>query len=352
MAHTATKSLQIVIDAANSGKPLLTILSRMIDFDRLHMLEPVLPFRADNVIGSELQIFAAVPEAQQNSPVLNIGSAAKTVELWSKLPPVFRMQGIYHPKIESEILVTVYSKSSRLVDPFIVARNVNKRKSLSVLGYGLWRWNMLSDDGTGTEQILNKFLSNATRWLTTLEDERRIRIQPVKHSFTTQDAIEFSAQVYDDNFQPVDNAQVEVYTRIGSETNYLILNALGNGQYQGAYDHLHEGDFKFTATVAVNGTAIGSDQGSFSIGGSNAEFLETQMNRSMLRQIAAQTGGRYYDSNRIDSLNYDIVTMPFYKSRDMIKSAEIEMWNSRWMLGVIILVFVLEWFLRKKYGML
>jgi len=348
-SRSSSQSFQAVLDAE---KPLLTVLSRTMNFDKLRTLDPVLPFSAGNVDGNELQVFANVPEAQRNNPILKIDNTATSLEVWSKLPPVFQPKGIFRAKVESEILATVRYQSTPLNDPFIVARNVNKKKSVSVLGYGLWRWNMLSSSGSGTEKVLESFLGNAIRWLTTQEDARRIVVQPSKHIFTTQDAVEFTAQVYDDSFQPLDDAQIEVRVHHGNEMSPLVMNPLGSGQYQGVYDRLSEGEYKFTATVKVNGTLIGEDHGTFSVGGFNAEYLETRMNKPLLQQIAAQTGGQYYESNELSSLLHDVTSLPNFKPRDVSKSVEIEIWNSRWMLALVIFVFALEWFLRKRNGML
>jgi len=348
-SRSSSQSSQAVSDAE---KPLLTVLSRTMNFDKLRTLDPVLPFNAENIDGNELQVFANVPEAQRNNPILKIDNAANSLDVWSKLPPVFQPKGIFRAKVESEILATVRFQSAPLNDPFIVARNVNKKKSVSVLGYGLWRWNMLSSSGSGTEKVLESFLGNAIRWLTTQEDARRIVVQSSKHIFTTQDAVEFTAQVYDDSFQPLDDAQIEVRVHHGNEMSPLVLNPLGSGQYQGVYDRLSEGEYKFVATVKVNGTHIGEDQGTFSVGGFNAEYLETRMNKPLLQQIAAQTGGRYYENNDLSLLLRDVTSLPNFTPRDVSKSAEIEIWNSRWMLAFVIFVFALEWFLRKRNGML
>ena len=350
--HSNSRTLQMVLDAASVEQPFLIILSRTIDFGKLHTLDPLLPFTVESVASNELQVFATVPETQRNNPILKISTSSNTVEVWSKLPPVFHQQGNFRSKIESEVLATVRLQSIQLADPFIVARKVNKNKSLAVLGYGLWRWNMLSDAGSGADQMLAHFVGNAIHWLTTQEDSRRIRVQSSKHVYTTQDAVEFTAQVYDDNYQPRDNAQIEVHVQNESETSSIVLNSLGSGQYQGEFESLRESEYKFTATVMVNGAAIGSDQGTFSVGGLNAEFIETRMNKSLLQQIAAQTGGRYYDSGNFESFSHDVTMMPSFKPRDISKSAEIEIWNSRWMLALVVFIFALEWLLRKRNGML
>ena len=348
-SRSSSQSSQVVLDAE---KPLLTLLSRTMNFDKLQTLDPILPFSAGSVDGNELQVFANIPERQRNNPILKIGNAANSLDVWSKLPPVFQPKGIFRAKVESEILATVRFQSVLLNDPFIIIRNVNRKKSVSVLGYGLWRWSMLSSSGSGTEKVLEGFLGNTIRWLTTQEDARRIVVQPSKHIFTTQDAVEFTAQVYDDSFQPLDDAQIEVRVQRGNEMSPLVLNPLNSGQYQGVYDRLSEGEYKFEATVKVNSTLIGEDQGAFSVGGFNAEYLETRMNMPLLQQIAAQTGGQYYESNEISSLLHDVTSLPNFKPRDVSKSAEIEIWNSRWMLALVIFVFALEWFLRKRNGML
>jgi hypothetical protein len=44
--------------------------------------------------------------------------------------------------------------------------------------------------------------------------------------------------------------------------------------------------------------------------------------------------------------------MQNFKPRDVSKSVDVEIWNSRWILALIISVFTLEWFLRKRNGML
>jgi hypothetical protein len=211
---------------------------------------------------------------------------------------------------------------------------------------------MLSDAGSGTDQMLEHFIGNSVRWLTTQEDSRKIRVQSSKHIYTTMDAVEFTAQVYDDNYQPLEDAQVEVKVQNGSESNSIVLNALGSGQYQGEVESLREGDYTFAATVLANGVTIGSDHGTFSIGGLNAEFLETRMNKSLLQQLAAQTGGRYYDSDNFNSLAQDVTLLPNFKPREVNTSAKIEIWNSRWMLALVTIIFALEWFLRKRIGML
>ncbi len=350
--NSSLLTMQMVLDAVDMHKPIMIILSRNIDYNKLKLLNSVLPFTIENTSALENQIFVEIIEAQSNHSIIKIGDTFNTVETWSKLPPIFRLQGIYRSKIESQILATTRMQSVKTSEPLIVANNALNKKSVAILGYGIWRWNMLSEEISGSQLVLANFLNNSLRWLTTIEDSRRVRVQPVKPIFTTQDAVEFIAQVYDENFQPIDNAQIEIKAQRHNDVSMLSLNSLGSGQYYNAYEQLSEGEYKYTATVMADGREIGTDQGVFSIGGLNVEFIETRMNKSLLRQIALQSGGKYYNSEEVNKIVADISSLPNFISQETTKSSEIEIWNSRWMILLIILLFALEWFLRKRYGLL
>ena len=89
--RSSSHSMQIILDAANSDKPFLIILSRTIDFSKLHTLDPVLPFSVENAASNELQVFVAVPETQRNNPILKISNSASTcgimVQTSACIPP-------------------------------------------------------------------------------------------------------------------------------------------------------------------------------------------------------------------------------------------------------------------------
>lgn len=349
-ATTSRSSLSLVQQAVDGSKPFLFVLSRTIDFDKLHSLEAALPFVIGETTTNEYQTFIAIPDPQRGNSILRLTKGS--IDGWSKLAPAFRIQSVFRAKPESEILGTVRIQSVSTADPFFVTRNVNHKKSFAVLGYGLWRWKMYSEPGSGTENLLDEFLSNTVRWLTTREDDRRFKVQPVKSAFGGQEPIEFTGQVYDQNYQPIDNTTIQVTISHGKETTEITLNPLGNGQYDGVVDHLNEGDYSFTAKEIQNGKQVADDKGTFSVGGLNIEFLNTRMNKVLLQQIAARTGGKYYDTDVLGTLPRDISALPNFKSHELTNQREFDLWNSQWALTLIIVLLAMEWFIRKRNGMI
>lgn len=350
--HSSPSILRLVSNAVQSGKPFLLLLSRTSNFTNLQILEPLLPFSVQNVTGNELQVFVSIPGDESINPILKVGDREKAGDVWLQLPPIFQLQGSYRPKPESEILATARLQSVPLNSPLIISRNIGGKKALAVLGYGVWRWQMMSDAGSAAAQVPSNFVGNAIRWLTTREDMRRIRIAPSRESFTSQDPIEFVAQIYDENYEPVDNAQVEVRAGRHGESTAVTLEALGNGQYQGTIDHLSEGEYTFDGRAMLEGKELGSDRGTFSVGGLQSEYIDTRMNKQLLEQIAEHTGGRYFDPDNIGMLAKVIGSLPNFKSKELSTATEYELWNSRWMLALVISLFAIEWFTRKRSGML
>ncbi|HEX9614812.1 MAG TPA: carboxypeptidase-like regulatory domain-containing protein, partial [Bacteroidota bacterium] len=235
-------------------------------------------------------------------------------------------------------------------EPMLLSRNVSGKKSIAFLGYGLWRWTMLADPSAAG--ILDAWMNTCMRWLSTRDDDRRIRISPVKEVFTGGEQVEFSGQVYDETLQPVEGAQVSVTVKSGRHIAGFTMKDLGNGQYDGQLQGLEEGDYTYEATVQKDGSLIGRVNGSLSVGESNAEFLETKANHLLLRQLATRTGGRFYSKEDLDEVSRDVGSLPGHRSIEVVRTTEFALWNLPASLLVVVLLFSLEWFLRKAKGML
>ncbi len=344
--------ISTVAGALNSGKPVLSILSRGVDFGKLRVLETALPFTIMSSSADEFQAFMAVPETQRTNAIMKLTGKSEGFERWAKLPPIFKAQLSVRTKPESEVLATTRIQNTVMSEPFLLSRSLNGRKSLALLGYGVWRWKLLADAGSGGETVLDEFLSGAVRWLTTREDEKQVRIQPARQMFSTQEAVEFTGQVYDQSFQPIENAQVNVSVQRGRQSNELTLSPVGNGRYEGSLSILEEGDYTYTARVAAGNKLLAEQRGTFSVGGFNAEFLETRLNRTLLQTLATRTGGKYYDLASMDAFPDDLKNLANFQPHELVRSHEIQLWNIAWILGLIVSTFAAEWFLRKRSGML
>jgi len=175
---------------------------------------------------------------------------------------------------------------------------------------------------------------------------------PLKEVFTTAEPVEMAGQVYDEQLHPEDDAEVIVELERGKDKTRFSLNAVGNGRYEGSLDGLPEGDYAFSGKATAGGTVLGEDRGKFSIGQVNVEFLQTRMNKQLLEQLAFQTAGKYYDIDAAEGLSHDLASAVKLEPKEIVNTSEIELWNWKYLAAIIIVLFAVEWFLRKRSGML
>jgi hypothetical protein len=292
-----------------------------------------------------------VPERASTNPLITLEGTTGAAG-WGQLPPVYATQTVFKAKGEAEILASAKFQNVPLNEPLILTRNIGGQKSFAVTGYGLWRWRLLTQGNRETERLLPLLCSNVVRWLTTEEQNKPVRITPVQEAFTTAEPVEFTGQVYDDQLRPVDNAEIPVTVTRGSENYRLLLTPMGNGRYEGSVDALPEGDYTFAGSASAGGNEIGKDNGKFSVGQVNLEFLETTPDIPLLGQIAFHTGGKLYLNGDVASFPDDLKKAAHLTSRDQTDTHETELWNSRYAAALIILLLAAEWFLRKRHGMI
>ena len=331
--------------------PLLFINGKNVDPGKLQMLEPVLPFAWTSPGSGEVMVGCVVDEREKHSPLVELEEQSST-DTWQRLPPIFKTQTTYHAKPESEVLAWATIQNIVLREPLALLRNVGRQKSFAITGYGLWRWQLLAQGGAETTPFFKLLLSNVVRWLTTREDEKNVRVVPVKEAFISSEAIAFTGQVYDAELRPLDNAEVRVDLRRAGENLDLPLRGIGNGMYEGSLDGLGEGDYTYEARASFEGRELGVDKGRFSVGQGNAEFLETKLDKQMLEQMAFRTGGKYYDIGETDNLDHDISSEVTFSSKELVHTGELELWNWKYLSIVIVILFAAEWFMRKRSGML
>jgi hypothetical protein len=331
------------------GKPLLIALSRSIDDTKLHILDSSLPFTLNPGSSGEISVFVQVPDKERVHPLMNLNGSPN---LWDGLPPVYMAGTALHAKPGAEILGLAKVQGIPLNEPILLCQNVAGVKSVAVLGYGIWRWKLLTQTSDPSKDVLQLFLSNAIRWLTTREESKPVRISATKEVFTGGEPVEFSAQVYDKAYMPIDAAEVRVIVTRGNERSETVLAPIGNGRYEGRLEGLGEGEYQLSGTATLDSEQLGEDKGRFSVGAREIEFQQTQMNKPLLEQLAYRSGGKYLNPQEIARLPEELERSAKFTPKETTRASEFELWSLPTILILIIFFFGVEWFLRKRAGLL
>lgn len=356
----------------SESRSLLFIPSRQLDLEKLKQLEAALPFTIPTSRAStnEIKVSVHVPTDKRSNPIIRSGSLPEEIPLdWEKLAPLVKTEASFQPRSESEVLAEATIQGVKLGQPLIISRKVGKARQIAFTGYGLWQWKLTSfgrerafqalsrtvDTAGVKESALEVFLGNATRWLVSREEDKRVKIAPVRKLYDAGERIEFAAQVYDESFLPVDGAIVTA--RITGATLpqpiEITLEPRSGGRYATTLPQgLQAGDYAYSGEAKRDGKALGSDGGRFNVGEYSAEFAEPRMRADVLHELADRTGGKFYTTDNADKILDDIRAHPRFQAREVEDRSDFEGRNAWPLLALAVLFFSIEWFIRKRVGML
>jgi len=330
-----------------------------VDMASLWQLRSVLPLAAAPAMAGE-RLVSLQPELAASSHPLT--RFAETPEdnrrVWQELPPIFCNLINLQPLAGSEILASIDNQragqpaerpgSARSGTPVILAQKSAERKTVAIFAYGIWRWHLLMQGIGKTPLAYENLIRNAVRWMVTREDAKLVRMTSNKEIYRGGEAIELSAQIYYEDYRPRESAQVRVQLSGPQFSQEVILQDIGDGLYRATLQVLGGGEYQFRGVAVQSGQKIGEDSGRFSVEPFSLEFLNTRLNETLLQQMAQTTGGAYGPP---DSLENYIARLPLVPvSRQ--ETSDFALWGRTPTLFVLLLVLGVEWFVRKRQGML
>lgn len=341
---------QFVLNNIKSkNKPFFITLSQGIDYSKLKQFESELPFSIGRINEdfNLVQPFIS-PEDLRNPLIQN--NSPNISEAWRNLPPVLQSNSDFRAKPESKTIAKIRVNNVTLNLPLIVTKSFGSKKSIAVLAKDIWRWKLQA--ATRELDLFDRFLNNSVKWLQTTDEQKQVSIKTTKKIYSSGEEVEFIAQVYDETFAPVSDATVSVTINGDNFQSQLLLESLGSGLYEGSILIQNSGDYSFNGSASIYGNELGKDNGRFTISEIDIELINPRADINFLRQLSYQTKGEFFYGNNYSSLFEQLKKIRENSSKEKLISKEISLWSNEWLAIIIILLLAMEWFLRKRAGML
>jgi hypothetical protein len=331
---------QIKYRLIEKHKPFIISLGSGINSTKLRELSAILPFTFEDFSNEEIPI-EVYPAGTDNSLL-----GHSDIPLWEQLPPVTQVKSRIEPKKESEILVKAKMKNIQTASPVILSRQMSGYKSVAVIAGNIWKWGLQSS--SKLEYLFDNFLSNSIQWLNTPAEKKLFSIKSAKKVYALGEKIEITASLYDDLLNPVENADVSLDV-VSAENSYkTVLPYAGNGVYKTEIENSKAGNLKITGNVKISNKSL-SDSLNLYVDKSDIERMNTRMDAGFLRQIAKSTNGSFFLINNYSGLKEKLNKSAEIKNAKREKSFEIRFASNEIILIIIILLFTIEWVIRKIY---
>lgn len=326
-----------------SGKtPILFVLGSQSSLGPFNTSNPVVHVVAAQSHQSDKVTGAFNSEFRQ----LNFDPAK--LDLLSKLPPMLVPYGEFRLLPGSEVVLWQQVGSVRTNKPLLAINVTAPRKTAVLAGEGLWGWRLEEYALTDKQDVVDELIQKIIQLISVKEDRRKLRVYPIRNEFVAGEKVIFETELYNDIYErqydkPV---RLEITDEKGLTRSYNYTPTATNSRFE--ISRLPEGAYRFKATVTLNNKAEQSS-GQFVVRELQLEAMNTTADHGLLRQLAQQTGGKYYSADRMD----DLVSRLTATSRPARLSSTEEMneiINWRWLFFVILTLAAVEWGLRKFYG--
>jgi hypothetical protein len=273
---------------------------------------------------------------------------ALSLRAWEEMPAVTIPEQLTQLKPgAATILEAALSGEKGRVLPLLVEQRYGRGRSVALLASDTWRWRMeLPSQNTSHETFWRQLL----RYLVSTTP-RQYEVAAALDSYAIGDEVRIVAEVNDPKFEPVTDATaVATITRPNGERLELPLEITFDGRsssYQGTMTATEPGTYEVRLATRQRGGVTGEATGSFLVSAQSREFFGAAQNVALLKQIATETGGRYYPLAEAGAV-IDEVTMLEGRNSERVSR---DLWDMPINFLLLIGLAGAEWFLRKRQGL-
>ncbi len=328
--------------------PIFINLTSRSSLRKLDELAPLLPFTKESVIIPQGNVNVSLTASGQLHPAVKVDdNPQKVLELWSDLPPVVGFGSRLKYADGTQILLQREGKNKNNNQPLILVANRQGVKSFILAATNVGNWHFQLQDTPDKERFFQDFIERSLRWLVNKEDLQRIQIFPDQKIYHLGERIQFSGQVYDEFYRRVKDAEVKI-TIQGKDFQQSDLLTVNGGIYFYRAVGVPPGVFQYQMTATRGEQLIGKVQGKLIVEELALESREKRADYSLMQQIAMDSGGDIWQVKKVvDRLNgLDI------RKKLQIANIEYVVWTKSYWLFISIFLLTVEWFLRKRWGML
>jgi hypothetical protein len=196
--------------------------------------------------------------------------------------------------------------------------------------------------------IITDLIGNIVTWSASKLSQDLFDINTNKSEYSSRETILFNARVLKDDGLPESNAiiNLELINERGGSQSYSLLNN-GNGIYSLMIQGLPAGFYEYSSSARREDYTIGMDKGSFTVGRTQQELINTKRQDNFLQQLSSVTHGVAADYLSINTFLNEVQTV---STNTTIRSTQLLniFKNPLWFVLVVLLITT-EWLLRRKY---
>lgn len=330
----------------NKTTPILFVLGNQSSMGPFNTLNPVMQVTAQPGQSDKVT-------ARYNDTYKQLNLDASRLEIITKLPPLLVPYGDFKLMPGSEVVLWQQVGSVQTQKP-LLALNVTAgspdkpRKTAVLAGEGIWQWRLEEYALTDKQEVVDEMLQKVIQLISVKEDRRKLRVYPIRNEFVAGEKVIFETELYNDIYERIYDKPVNlsILDERGITRSFNYTPTTDNSRFE--ISRLPEGAYRYRASTNLSGKNEVSE-GQFIVRDLQLEALNTTADHGLLRQLATQTGGKFYNTKSVANLVRDLTSREIPARLSSTEELS-ELINWRWLFFVVLGLATLEWGTRKYFG--
>lgn len=287
--------------------------------------------------------------AGQTHPITRLNEdRSANQKAWNDLAPISVSEALTTVKPGASVLL-----EARRVDggaqtvPLLVQQRYGRGQTLALTATDTWRWRMRMDSKNNAHETfwrqMLRYLVSTTPLQTEIGAEQDV--------YALEDSVRVVADIRDRKFNPVNDAHVIARVTkpsggsIDVPLKFTTMDDLNT--YVGEFKTDELGQYG----IELVGTSVSLGQlnakSNLLVTDLNREYFGAAQNSDLLKRIATETGGKYYQAGDVQSLLDDLT----YRQSPYSERVTKDLWDMPINFMLIVGLLSTEWFLRKREGL-
>ena len=267
--------------------------------------------------------------------------------MWRDLPPLSRWLGGLQLR-GGAIELSVYRRDTASQPiPVIIFQRSGLGKSLLIAAEGIWNWGFGVWSFRNEDNTYPRFWAQAIRWMATRGEEKQISVTTNLTTYSVGDSVEITVFAYDESHHHLNNAMIDIEVLPPGDQTFQLharANSSNTGAYTAQFNAESQGNYYINASGRQGEVVLGEDSTEIFVQLQLAELEKPQLDETLLKQLAAKTGGVYLSFAEAATLPEKINA----QQRPIFATEERDLWDTPLVLICVVALLGMEWFLRKR----
>ena len=232
-------------------------------------------------------------------------------------------------------------------NPILFFTETNGVKNAVFLGDGLWKWKLRDFAEHNNHNLFNELISKSVQYLSVKSDKSFFRITSPK-IINENEAVELGAEVYNKSYEAVTDPDVTLVLTNSADKKFNYTFSKTSNAYRLGLGILPAGEYKYEAKVKHNNELF-VKQGIFVVKEVIAEKINTVADHRLLYQLASHSGGKLFYPTGLEALQNEILESERIKPITYSQTSTSLLIDLKWLFWMLLVLFTIEWFFRKRF---